>query len=81
MLLSGEFNNFFIGLIATLMALFVAMPFHEFAHAFAADRLGDTTPRNQGRLTLNPLSHLDPFGFFLMMFASSSFSSASFSLL
>ena len=56
-------------LLLTLPAVIIAITFHEFAHAFAADRLGDTTPRNQGRLTLNPLSHLDPFGFFLMMFA------------
>lgn len=56
-------------LLLTIPAVVVAITFHEFAHAFAADRLGDTTPRNQGRLTLNPLSHLDPFGFILMMFA------------
>ena len=56
-------------LLLTLPAVIIAITFHEFAHAFAADRFGDTTPRNQGRLTLNPLSHLDPFGFFLMMFA------------
>lgn len=56
-------------LLLTLPAVIIAVTFHEFAHAFAADRLGDTTPRNQGRLTLNPISHLDPFGFLLMMFA------------
>ncbi len=58
-----------ISLLVTLPAVIIAITFHEFAHAFAADRLGDTTPRNQGRLTLNPLSHLDPFGFILLMFA------------
>lgn len=56
-------------LLLTLPAVIVAITFHEFAHAFAADKLGDTTPRSQGRLTLNPISHLDPFGFVLMMFA------------
>lgn len=56
-------------LLLTLPAVIVAITFHEFAHAYAADKLGDTTPRNQGRLTLNPVSHLDPFGFILMMFA------------
>ena len=56
-------------LILTLPAVIIAITFHEFAHSFAADRLGDTTPRNQGRLTLNPVSHLDLFGFLLMMFA------------
>ena len=58
-----------ISILLTLPAVIVAITFHEFAHAFAADRLGDTTPRNQGRLTLNPIAHLDPFGFVLMIFA------------
>lgn len=58
-----------IQIILTLPAVIIAITFHEFAHANAADKLGDTTPRNQGRLTLNPLSHLDPFGFILLMFA------------
>jgi Zn-dependent protease len=58
-----------LSLLITLPAVIVAITFHEFAHAYAADKLGDTTPRNQGRLTLNPLKHLDPFGFFLLMFA------------
>lgn len=58
-----------LSLLLTLPSVIIAVTFHEFAHAFAADRLGDTTPRNQGRLTLNPLKHLDPFGFLLMMFA------------
>lgn len=43
-------------------ALLVAITVHEFSHAFLADRLGDPTPRSQGRLTLNPLPHLDPIG-------------------
>lgn len=58
-----------ISLLLTLPAVIVAITFHEFAHANAADKLGDTTPRNQGRLTLNPIAHLDPFGFILLMFA------------
>lgn len=58
-----------ISILLTLPAVIIAITFHEFAHANAADKLGDTTPRNQGRLTLNPLSHLDPFGFCLLMFA------------
>lgn len=56
-------------LLITLPAVIIAITFHEFAHAFTADKLGDTTPRNQGRITLNPLKHLDPFGFLLLMFA------------
>ena len=58
-----------LSLLLTLPAVIVAITFHEFAHANAADKLGDTTPRNQGRLNLNPLSHLDPFGFILLVFA------------
>ncbi|MBQ8965677.1 site-2 protease family protein [Ruminococcus sp.] len=45
-----------------LIILFMCIPVHEFAHAWAATKLGDDTPRNQGRLTLNPLAHLDPLG-------------------
>lgn len=45
-----------------LIALLVAITIHEFSHAFAAEHLGDPTPRLMGRLTLNPLAHLDPLG-------------------
>ena len=56
-------------LLLTLPAVIIAITFHEFAHAYVADRLGDTTPRSQGRLTLNPLAHLDPMGTILLIFA------------
>ena len=46
----------------SLIALILAIDIHEFAHAWTADRLGDPTARLAGRLTLNPLSHLDPIG-------------------
>ncbi|NCS97110.1 MAG: site-2 protease family protein [Candidatus Pacebacteria bacterium] len=42
--------------------LIIALTIHEFAHAFIADKLGDPTPTYQGRVTLNPLAHLDPLG-------------------
>ncbi|THF85325.1 site-2 protease family protein [Deinococcus sp. KSM4-11] len=48
-------------------ALVLSLTFHEFAHAWTADRLGDPTPRRYGRVTLNPLKHLDPFGTLLML--------------
>jgi Zn-dependent protease len=48
--------------IANIPALMIGFAFHEFAHAWVADRLGDPTPRSQGRLTLNPIAHLDLFG-------------------
>ncbi len=49
------------------MALVIAVTIHEFAHALAADKLGDPTPRIDGRLTLNPLAHLDPLGTVMML--------------
>ena len=48
-------------------AILIAFTFHEYAHAFMADRLGDKTPRFQGRLTLNPIVHIDPMGFLLIL--------------
>jgi len=49
-------------IIANIPALLIGFAFHEFAHGWVADRLGDPTPRSQGRLTLNPIAHLDLFG-------------------
>lgn len=54
-------------LLFRAIALLIAAPIHEFAHAYAADRLGDPTPRRHGRLTLNPLAHLDPLGTILLL--------------
>jgi Zn-dependent protease len=53
--------------IANAIALLVAIDVHEFCHAWMADRLGDPTPRYQGRLTLNPLAHLDPLGTLMLI--------------
>ena len=58
-----------LSLVLTLPAVIIAMTFHEYAHAFAADKLGDDTQSQQGRLTLNPLKHIEPVGFFLLLFA------------
>lgn len=55
-------------LIARLLVLLIAFPVHEFAHAWMGVYLGDETPRIQGRLTLNPLKHLDVFGTVLLLF-------------
>lgn len=49
-------------------SIIAAISIHESAHAWAADRLGDPTPRLQGRLTLNPLAHLDPIGTLMLLF-------------
>lgn len=51
-----------IALLAAAFLVFCVIPLHEFAHAWAADRQGDDTPRLSGRLTLNPLAHIDPVG-------------------
>ena len=60
----------FVVLIAAFgAALLVGLVFHEVAHAWVADRLGDGTPRAAGRLTLNPKRHLDPIGSVLVFFA------------
>ena len=58
-----------LGILYTLPGVLIALTFHEYAHAFAADKLGDDTPRRQGRLTLNPLAHLDPVGSVMLVFA------------
>jgi Zn-dependent protease len=61
--------NILVSVVAMVMALFVAMPFHEFAHAFAAKREGDLTAVAYGRYTLAPLAHFDWKGFlFLFLF-------------
>lgn len=66
MLISLLFENpaVFFGWI---IALIVSISFHEFSHAFTANALGDMTPKYEGRLTLNPLAHLDPVGTLLLV--------------
>ena len=56
-------------LLISVPGVLIAITFHEFAHAFVADRLGDDTARREGRLSLNPLDHLDPIGTVLLLFA------------
>lgn len=51
------------------LALILSLTFHEFAHAYAANKLGDNTAKMLGRLTLNPLAHLDPLGTLMIFFA------------
>ena len=48
--------------------LLFALVFHEFSHGWVANKLGDPTAKHQGRLTLNPLAHLDPFGSMMILF-------------
>jgi Zn-dependent protease len=54
-------------LLASLLAIVVGLTFHEFSHAYVADQLGDHRPRALGRVTLNPLRHLDPIGSIMLL--------------
>ena len=56
-------------IVAFLLSLLIAIDVHEFAHAWMANELGDPTARYQGRLSLNPLVHLDPMGTMMMLFS------------
>ncbi len=56
-------------LIAWLVGIVYAITIHEFSHAYAAYKEGDHTAADQGRLTLNPLKHLDPIGFIVLLLA------------
>ncbi len=58
-----------LALLLTLPGVIVAITFHEFAHGFVAYKLGDNTAKNEGRLSLNPLDHLDPIGSLMLLFA------------
>lgn len=58
-----------LGLLYSAPGVLLAITFHEFAHAYAAYKLGDTTAKSQGRLSLNPLVHLDPVGTFMLLVA------------
>ena len=52
-----------------LPGIILGLSLHEFGHAFVSTKLGDPTPMNQGRVTVNPLKHIDPFGMFTLIFA------------
>lgn len=52
------------------VGLIISITIHEFAHAIVADRLGDPTPRSQGRVSINPLRHLDPLGTLVLLIAN-----------
>lgn len=56
-------------LLAAVIALLVGLTFHEFSHALVADALGDHRPRAMGRLTLNPIPHIDPIGAVMLLIA------------
>lgn len=55
-------------ILQNLIVMFTAITVHEYAHGWVAYKLGDPTAKNMGRLTLNPLAHLDPLGALMMIF-------------
>ena len=55
-------------LIARIIVLMTAIPIHEYAHAYAAEKMGDSTARYYRRLSLNPLDHIDPIGALMILF-------------
>jgi len=61
------FNLDLMSILVSIPGIVIGLAFHEFAHAFMADRLGDPTPRYQGRLTLSPFPHIDPIGFIMIL--------------
>ncbi len=58
-----------IGLVMSIPGVLIAITFHEFAHGYAAYKLGDNTAKMEGRLNLNPLSHIDPIGGLMLLVA------------
>jgi len=68
MILNLFFNEPQVGVVLILSLIF-SLSFHEFAHAYTAHRLGDNTAAYQGRLTLNPIAHLDPVGSIMLLVA------------
>ena len=69
--LSGYLSNInaLLGLLYTIPGVLIAITFHEFAHGYAAYKLGDDTAKRQGRLSLNPFAHLDPVGTLMLLVA------------
>ncbi len=57
-----SFYSVIVDVISVIIVVFITLPIHEFAHGFVAYKLGDPTPRWQGRLTLNPMAHIDWMG-------------------
>ena len=65
--ISGSLGSYVMELLYRMPAILVALAFHEWAHAYAAYKLGDPTAYNLGRMTLNPLAHIDLIGLIMMM--------------
>ena len=69
---NGAFSNpldWLMDVLMTLPAIIIGLSFHEYAHAVVSYKLGDPTPKLQGRVTINPMAHVDPVGFAALIFA------------
>ena len=67
LLAGGDTKTFIIQILLSLPIILLSLSVHETAHAIAANKLGDPTAKNLGRITLNPIKHLDPIGFLCML--------------
>lgn len=67
LLLSGDIQNAIISMVISIPLIILILSFHEYAHGFIANKLGDPTAESLGRLTLNPLKHIDPIGFLMFL--------------
>ena len=63
-----DIKSRFLSLLLSLPALFLALTVHEYAHGWTADKMGDPTARYSGRLSLNPMAHIDLFGTICLLF-------------
>lgn len=68
--MTEQMLGFLQKVIYIIPVLLICLPVHEMAHAFAAVKLGDNTPKRDGRLSLNPLNHLDPLGTVCLVISS-----------
>ena len=66
---NGSIKDWIFEQIIALPGIVIGLSFHEFAHAVVAYKLGDMTPKIQGRVTVNPIAHIDPFGFATLFLA------------
>lgn len=67
-LLNGDYTTFLIQIFVKIFIILCVLPIHEYAHAWMAVKLGDDTPRLQGRLTINPMAHLTLLGSLMILF-------------
>ncbi len=72
----GSFGEIMLTFLCVLAAIVLSLSLHEFAHAFVAHKCGDDTAKNNGRMTLNPLKHIDPLGFILLILLGFGFAKA-----